>query len=299
MYDIATFVLLIIGSCYLLSSHPLKGGEKENSETQAKLTLLKAQLKAREDDLQQRELSLKKRVLAIEEQEKDLKRRIEENQQNEKASAEPDRIVEVTKTVSVALGPESSPEETESVTSTPELEQEPSSVEQGTIEVTSSPPKPSEGEMRNKMIDEELTRLVKEAEENELEEAFDEDSLEALKKAAFKICYLKKYYDVLSDKIIYFPSVRKTLINYSLIEEAEKFYFEEEDEYPQDLTIALRTVATESLMASDDDTDEEYMSKMALDVVIWIDLKKDLFESPADWLYLIIQRDFSTQPPTV
>mmetsp|Transcript_32251 Transcript_32251/g.78672 ORF Transcript_32251/g.78672 Transcript_32251/m.78672 type:complete len:334 (+) Transcript_32251:80-1081(+) len=133
--------------------------------------------------------------------------------------------------------------------------------------------KVSEKEMRIKMIEEELQRWVKEAEERELEEPFDDDSLTALKTGAMKVCYIKKYYDCMVDKIIYFPSVQSSIVNYTLIEEAEKQYFDEEDEYPMDLTVALRTVATEAMAedgddAGGDDVDEEYMASLAQDVEI-------------------------------
>jgi len=128
--------------------------------------------------------------------------------------------------------------------------------------------KPSESEKRKKMIDDELKIIVKQADENELEEPFDEDSVEALKKGALKICYVKKYYDVMKDKIIYFPSVAQTVVDYRLMEEAEKYYFEEDDEYPQDLSIGLRSVATELVLSQDDDFDEEYMTALAEDIEI-------------------------------
>jgi chromosome segregation ATPase len=43
--------------------------------------------------------------------------------------------------------------------------------------------------------------VIEEAIESELEEKFEPEALEALKKAAFKIYYLNKYYDVINDKL--------------------------------------------------------------------------------------------------
>merc|ERR1712224_916830 len=82
-------------------------------------------------------------------------------------------------------------------------------------------PKQFDAKMRKKMTEEELERLVKQTNETELgeDDPIDEDSLEALKKGAMKVCYLKKYYDVMKDEFIYFPSVAKTCLDYSLIEE--------------------------------------------------------------------------------
>merc|ERR1712232_558067 len=127
----------------------------------------------------------------------------------------------------------------------------------------------SDAEIRLALIEDELEVLVKRTNETELseDEPFDEDSLEALKKAAMKICYVKKFYDVMKDEFILFPSVAKTALDYRLIEEAEKFYFEEEDEYPADLSGGLRAVAFSVVSEEeDDDMDEEYMSALAQDV---------------------------------
>ena len=132
-------------------------------------------------------------------------------------------------------------------------------------------PKQFDAEMRKKLIEEELERIVKQTNETELgeDDPIDEDSLEALKKGAMKVCYLKKYYDVMKDEFIYFPSVAKTCLDYSLIEEAEKFYFEEEDEYPSDISAGLRSVAVAIISETeDDDMDEDYMNMLAQDVEI-------------------------------
>jgi uncharacterized membrane protein YobD (UPF0266 family) len=126
--------------------------------------------------------------------------------------------------------------------------------------------KDAESKMRKMMIEEELEKIITQTQENELEEPFEPEALLALRKAAMEIAYLKKYYDVMKDKLIYFPSVTMTLVNYSLIEEAEKYYFDEEDEFPMEYSAALRSVA---MMADDeDDVDEEYMEKLAMDVAV-------------------------------
>jgi hypothetical protein len=129
-------------------------------------------------------------------------------------------------------------------------------------------PKVSEGEKRTKMIEEELARIVKDAEDNELEDELDPEALEVLQKAAHKICYLKKYYDVIKDEVIFFPSVTKTFMNYTLIEEAEKYWYDEEDEFPMFYSAALRSTATESMSGDDADQDDDYMFKLAMDVEI-------------------------------
>jgi len=131
---------------------------------------------------------------------------------------------------------------------------------------TSISDEPFDSKKRNKMIENELKSLIMQADQKELEEPFDEDSIEALKKGALKICYRKKYYDVMKDEFIYFPSVAQTIIDYRLMERAETFYFEEEDEYPQELSIGLRSVALELLLLEGDDLDEDYITALAQDI---------------------------------
>eukprot|EP00339_Tiarina_fusa_P027593 CAMPEP_0117009978 /NCGR_PEP_ID=MMETSP0472-20121206/8918_1 /TAXON_ID=693140 ORGANISM="Tiarina fusus, Strain LIS" /NCGR_SAMPLE_ID=MMETSP0472 /ASSEMBLY_ACC=CAM_ASM_000603 /LENGTH=314 /DNA_ID=CAMNT_0004712407 /DNA_START=320 /DNA_END=1265 /DNA_ORIENTATION=+ len=123
---------------------------------------------------------------------------------------------------------------------------------------------------RKKMIDEELDLILKKAlEELEDEDEFEPEAVEALKLAAAKITYLKKYYDVMRDEVIYFPSVAKCIINYTLMEEAEPHYFDEDDEFPADYSGALREVATGIIGEEDDDApDEDYMAALAMDVAI-------------------------------
>lgn len=129
----------------------------------------------------------------------------------------------------------------------------------------------SESERRSQMIQEELNEIVQEA-VLELEEELEQEALDALKIAAKKITYLKRYYDVLNDKIIYFPSVAKTIINYALFEEAEKYYYYKDDEFPMDYSLSLRTVVFDKLEEQENDEDhndtidEEVMERLATNV---------------------------------
>jgi hypothetical protein len=125
--------------------------------------------------------------------------------------------------------------------------------------------KPSEAEYRQQRIDDEFEGIIKETEDNELDEPFEPEAVEALRIAANKLAYLKKYYNSFTDEFIYFPSVTKLLVNYSMIEEAEIHYFDEEDEFPMDYSAALRSVACEKL-GDEDDGDEDYMMRVAADV---------------------------------
>jgi len=118
---------------------------------------------------------------------------------------------------------------------------------------------------RKTLIIDELDRLVSIANEKELNEDIDEASLKALAKGAMKVCYIKKYYDVLKDEFTYLPSVIRTCLDYSLQEAANPFYLEEEDEFPMDTFAALRTVAAEALKDEGDyDNDDDYAAKLAI-----------------------------------
>lgn len=125
--------------------------------------------------------------------------------------------------------------------------------------------KVTEAQLREQMIHDEFKLIIKETEDNELEEPFEREAVDALRIAAGKLAYLKKYYNCLTDKFVYFPSVTKLLVNYSLIEEAEQHYFDAEDEFPMDYSAALRTVACEKI-GDDDGDDDAYMMLLAADV---------------------------------
>ncbi len=127
----------------------------------------------------------------------------------------------------------------------------------------------AEKEKRIVMIKDELQNLIKQAEQEELEDEMEEEAVTALEKAALIVAYRKKYYDVLKDRLIYFPTVAQSVVSYTLMEEAEKYYYDEDDEFPTVYSGALRSVVTMNMGDDDDDDmDEEYMTKLALDVEI-------------------------------
>ena len=132
------------------------------------------------------------------------------------------------------------------------------------VEASSDAEQSSEKDYLLQLLYEEFDRVIKEAEENELEEPLEEEALIALKAASKNVCYKKKFYDVLNDQCIYFPSVVRTIIDYSLLEEAEKLYFNGEEEFPMEYASGLRAVACAAI--ADDDLDYDYMDMVALPV---------------------------------
>ena len=137
----------------------------------------------------------------------------------------------------------------------------------------------SEKEKRDTIIEGEMKAILEGAAdfvmEHYEEDEFEPEAAEALQKAASILAYRKKYYNVVQDKIVYFPSVGRLILKADLIEEAEKYYYDEDDEWPIEYTKALKSVVraifaanSTSKNAMDEDEDEEYMEKLATDVEI-------------------------------
>eukprot|EP00539_Tryblionella_compressa_P010703 CAMPEP_0178782662 /NCGR_PEP_ID=MMETSP0745-20121128/3269_1 /TAXON_ID=913974 /ORGANISM="Nitzschia punctata, Strain CCMP561" /LENGTH=1672 /DNA_ID=CAMNT_0020440117 /DNA_START=1 /DNA_END=5016 /DNA_ORIENTATION=- len=122
----------------------------------------------------------------------------------------------------------------------------------------------SEFEYLSRLRKEEFSRIIQEAEEHELEEPIEAEAIAALKAASCNVCYKKKYYDVLNDRCVFFPSVARTIVDYSLIEDAERLYYNGEEEFPMEYTAGLRAVA--STLAAADDLDYDYMDMLAIPV---------------------------------
>ena len=143
----------------------------------------------------------------------------------------------------------------------------------------------NEKQQRNDMITKEIDIILKEFDGLLMDNEYDveEEANDALRKAAFNIAYTKKYYNVTKDEIIYFPSVSKLIMNAKLIVEGEKYYYDEEDEFPIHYSKLLKTAVstvfptknTTTQKTTDGDNeegeeedDEEYMEKLAMDVEI-------------------------------
>lgn len=88
-------------------------------------------------------------------------------------------------------------------------------------------------QLRRALIQEELDVLIKNCEDNdELQgHEFEDEAIEALGIAANKLAYLRKFYDVARCEYIYAPSIAYTIMDGSLLEEANKHYFGKSDEF--------------------------------------------------------------------
>jgi hypothetical protein len=140
-------------------------------------------------------------------------------------------------------------------------------------------------ELRESMIEQEMETILNAARDfcfEHLEEDMEEEALNALQIAARNLAYRKKYYDVMKDTIVYFPTCSKLILSRDLIEEAEKHYYDEQDEFPAEYAKAVRSVVfhhaseAKSSQSKDDShvntdeqnekiDDEEFMAKLAME----------------------------------
>ncbi|CAJ1966456.1 unnamed protein product [Cylindrotheca closterium] len=147
----------------------------------------------------------------------------------------------------------------------------------------------SEATKRQNMIETELNGMIKEmmdSEDFQEEDEMEPESYEAIMKAAKEICYTRKIYDVSADKIVFFPSITKTIVNMDLFEKAEEYYYDEGDEFPMEYSMGLRNVAFEKLEAEGEDDDDEemdddMMERLSMAVQLTEDDKDELQEAIA------------------
>jgi CRP-like cAMP-binding protein len=125
---------------------------------------------------------------------------------------------------------------------------------------TSSRERPSKRKVK---IQTEIRQYVKRAEDQELEKEMRQEGVDALLTAAYMLAYRKKYYDMDQGKFKVFPSVAALLVGYDIYEEAEKHYYDPEDEYPLKYVAALKEIAIAD-GALDEDLD--HMETMAMEI---------------------------------
>lgn len=129
----------------------------------------------------------------------------------------------------------------------------------------------SDKEKRDAMLKEELEKIISLTQDycwEALEEEFEPEAVDAVRKAAHELAYKRKYFDVMKDFVIFFPTVTRLIMTNALQEKAEDFYFEEDDEFPPEYAKALKTVCREKGFVKERDNAEndEYMEKLAQDM---------------------------------
>ena len=147
----------------------------------------------------------------------------------------------------------------------------------GTIDLTAlfEPPKVVEPpkSRRTVLIEKEISTYVKKAEEEELDKEMREEGVNALMVAAKKIAYQKKSLDMRTDKFVAFPTITKCLAGTEIYDEAEKHYYDPEDEFPLKYIAALKDIAIKAGVARTDDDEE--MERMNQE----IDSDDELFDA--------------------
>lgn len=128
-----------------------------------------------------------------------------------------------------------------------------------TDEVPTSPAKEAGKIDRDTLVLEEIRKMIRDTEDNELEDDMDEEVKEVLENAALQSpAYTKRWYDALSDSWIHCPSLATIVMDFSLIEAAEELYGEE---LPMLYTVSLRAVASE-VMSGEEEL-PEYVYRLA------------------------------------
>ena len=141
-----------------------------------------------------------------------------------------------------------------------------------------------EERVRGKRIKNDLESIIKDAEENHLGDKIQDEATDALLRAANEIVFIKKYYDVDTDIFKYFPSVKNTVLNCSLMERAEDFYFDGVQDFPLDYSSALRASAARFLADFVEvDALDDYVIKMAVDVDIDDELEENQSKKYRDY----------------
>ena len=115
-----------------------------------------------------------------------------------------------------------------------------------------STPLITEKQRREDMINSEMEGIFENVQEYLLRHMMDEvfimdDIKVAYRKSALQLAYRKKYHDFMEDTIVYFPTCKKLILSYKLMEEAEKYYHcggDDDDVIPAEINKALRAVVS-------------------------------------------------------
>mmetsp|Transcript_26522 Transcript_26522/g.64638 ORF Transcript_26522/g.64638 Transcript_26522/m.64638 type:complete len:1323 (+) Transcript_26522:248-4216(+) len=124
---------------------------------------------------------------------------------------------------------------------------------------------------RKGKIEKEVREYVKQAESQELDKEMRDEGVNAVIKACNKMAYKKKWRDEVQAKWVVFPSVKALLVRTEVYEEAEKYYYDPEDEFPLKYISALKAVGI-----IDGGFDEE-IDEMEEDGAVDIDSDDDAF----------------------
>lgn len=93
------------------------------------------------------------------------------------------------------------------------------------------------------MIAREMDEILDGAQDYLLRHMLDDDLSDEAKSAVFKAAmdsaYLKHYYDNNEHRVVYYPTCKDLVLNHYFIDEAEKFFYREQDKFPFDYRRAI------------------------------------------------------------
>ncbi|KAL3942035.1 MAG: hypothetical protein SGBAC_003696 [Bacillariaceae sp.] len=127
-----------------------------------------------------------------------------------------------------------------------------------------APSRAAKGGGRKAKIEKEVREYVQQAESQELDKEMREEGVNAVIKAANKMAYKKKWRDEVQAKWVVFPSIKALLVRTEVYEEAEKYYYDPEDEFPLKYISALKEVAI--IDGGFDEDIEEMEEEGAIDI---------------------------------
>jgi len=97
---------------------------------------------------------------------------------------------------------------------------------------------------RMTMIAKEMENILEGAQDYLLRHMLDDDlgdeAKNALYTAAMGSAYLKHYYDTTELRVVYYPTCNDLILNHNFIDEAAKFYYREQDDFPPEYSRAVR-----------------------------------------------------------
>lgn len=112
---------------------------------------------------------------------------------------------------------------------------------------------------RDALVLDEIQKMIRDVEEQEIDDEMDEEVKSCLIKAALQSpAYKRRWYDVMTDSWIHCPSLATLIMDFSVIELAEELY---EEELPMLYSVSIRAVAAEIL--KDEVELPEYVYRLA------------------------------------
>lgn len=135
---------------------------------------------------------------------------------------------------------------------------------------------------RLRMIAREMDEILDGAQDYLLRHMLDDDLSDEAKSSVFKAAmdsaYLKHYYDSNEHKVVYYPTCKDLVLNHNFIDEAEKYFYREQDKFPSDyrraISSSVRALERQRLLEEQkrnhhryEDTDEESESNSVDDLL--------------------------------